>query len=195
MFKKYVTIRLRSSVLGIISVCLLVVAGYFFFSWHVHSKVSPYGFGPYPEAPEDLRFVPIWKQKHYKKLGHHQKRSLEIVDRVLIKLWELGERGFEEGFYYCDKVYPFYDNTIYVRWHEEKRPDGTEHRYVSHLNYPRRMKFTTEQMTQITQGNFPLDIQALKIDSSGIPATPFLNSKRPQDFLKRLRQSSQYDER
>ena len=190
MSKKYVTIRLRSSVLGVIGVCLLVVAGYLLYCWHVHSKISPYGFGPYPEAPENSRFVPVWKQKHYKKLGHHQKRSLEIIDRVLIKLWEQGERGFEEGFYDCGKVYPFYDNTLYVRWHEGVRPDGTEHRYVSHLYYPRRMKFTREQRAQITQGDFPPGIQALNMDSSGIPAIHFLKSEQPKEFLKKWRTSS-----
>ena len=188
--KKYITLRVRSSVLGIISVCLLIVAGYLLYSWHAQSKISPYGFGPYPEAPEDIRFVPVWQQEHYKKLGHNQKRSLEIIDRVLIKLWEQGERGFEEGFYDCGNVYPFYDNTIYVRWHEEIRPDGTEHRYVSHLHYPRRMAFTSEQRAQITQGNFPPGIQALLIDDSGIPAIHFLNSEQPKEFLEKLRKAS-----
>ncbi len=191
MSKRYVTIRLPLSLLVGIGVCLLGVVGYLLYAWHVHAKLSPYGFGPYPKSPENIRFVPVWKQEHYKKLGHHQKRSLEIIDRVLIKLWEQGERGFEEGFYYCEKVYPFYDNTIYVRWHEERRPDGTEHRYVSHLNYPRRMTFTREEREQITYGNFPPGIQVLEIDASGIPALLFLNSEHPKEFLKNLRTSSQ----
>lgn len=90
--------------------------------------VSPYGFGPYPEVPEAFIRkvgVPPWfnvdpppgyEGKVY-DLPENTKRGVEIIYRVLIGLWKQGNESIISGFHDSTTglVYPFYDNTIYIR--------------------------------------------------------------------------------
>ena len=50
--------------------------------------------------------------------------QLELLTRVLIKLWKSGERNFRGGGTHKGKVYPWYDNTIYVDIHYYRNEDG-----------------------------------------------------------------------
>ena len=72
-------------------------------------------FPPVPEGfPSDL--TPVWLT-----LPGYQKGDMpehELIYRVLIKLWNQGERGFINGaFRHNDgKVYPLYPDVVYVKW-------------------------------------------------------------------------------
>ena len=50
----------------------------------------------------------------------------ELICRVLIKLWNQGERGFIDGaFGHNDgKVYPIYPDVLYVQWADEIIDNG-----------------------------------------------------------------------
>ena len=47
--------------------------------------VSPFGFGPYPEVPDDYFGIPVSMQDP--NLPDHTEKNVELIDRVLIKLW------------------------------------------------------------------------------------------------------------
>lgn len=80
-------------------------------------RVSPHGFGPYPKIPPGYRAPNIFDKPLSK--------SLELMMRVDVKLWQQGIRT--EGIRICYKsglVYPNIQGTIYVRWEEFRLPDG-----------------------------------------------------------------------
>ena len=106
-------------------------------------------FPPVPEGfPSNL--TPVWLT-----LSGYQKGDMpehELMYRVLIKLWNQGERGFINGaFRYNDgKVYPLYPDVVYVKWgyavtHDEGG-NPTPYRYIatSMGTHARDFNFATE---------------------------------------------------
>lgn len=91
-------------------------------------RVSPHGFGPYPEVPEDLvaaKGLMPWQAAEM--LGHPPPPpEIELGARVLVKLWKEGDtqwtgaRMNKEGI-----MFIHYPNRVYVRYRERKNPDGT----------------------------------------------------------------------
>ena len=87
-------------------------------------------FPPVPEGfPSNL--TPVWiKHPNYQKgdMPNH-----ENIDRVLIKLWNQGDRDFVNGVYKerYGRVYPLYPDVVYVKWRNEVYPDGTKFPYIS----------------------------------------------------------------
>ena len=88
--------------------------------------VSPFGFGEYPEVPPGFpeRFMPIWTWSDEKRAkAGSSEIDFELMHRVLIKLWNQGDRSFvgvkrqdHDG-----KVYPIYRNVMYVvNWIERR---------------------------------------------------------------------------
>lgn len=91
--------------------------------------VSPFGFGPYPEVPEDYPHGVSWINPAEKLLRperrEHRKR-LELIDRVMVKAWTDGDHNFvgATGNGSGDgKVYLTYPNVIYV---EYGKPDEND---------------------------------------------------------------------
>lgn len=99
----------------------------------IHHVVTPEpkpadDFPEVPEGyPEDL--MPIWLSEFFDgdPISPHV-----ITDRVLIALWNQGERGFLGAIYKISngiaKVYPLYPNVAYISWDTteefEDPPDG-----------------------------------------------------------------------
>ena len=84
--------------------------------------VSPFGFGPYPDVPDGFSLVPSWQwsEERLQNFGGSL-REMELIDRVLIKLWNQGDREWKGAKLDSEngKVYPLYRNLIYVtRWIE-----------------------------------------------------------------------------
>ena len=89
----------------------------------------------FPEVPEgypaDLK--PVWLEDYFDedRFADHV-----IMGRVLIELWNQGERGFVnvvgDGIP-VRKVYPLYPDVVYVQWgdHDEPGPDGEPLKYIS----------------------------------------------------------------
>ena len=126
-------------------------------------RVSPHGFGPYPEVPEDYPYEVDWTLRG--------SRSKELLTRVLIKLWTEGEKNFRGGGTHNGKVYPWYHNTIYVkiRYYEnadgELVPGGS-----TKMSGPRVDWSAVKDWT-----NPPPHIRILDLDSSGINPYQYLN--------------------
>ena len=68
----------------------------------------------FPPVPEGFPYPPVWD-----RIPGYQKGDMpdiELIGRVLVKLWNQGLRGFESGAYSGGKVYPLYDDAVYVKW-------------------------------------------------------------------------------
>ena len=130
--------------------------------------VSPYGFGPYPEVPADYpeHLTPIWSR------DPNAAEPFELIDRVLIKLWNQGHRDITGGSTGNGKVYPHYANTAYVRYGSEiTLPDGTVHREILRIKGgPDIAPFAK----QIRRGNTPAHIKIINFDRAGIDPHTFL---------------------
>ena len=72
-------------------------------------KVSPHGFGHYPEVPEDYPIEVNWSSYE------DDPPIFELMARVQIKLWKQGHRtegiGEEGGL-----LYPISRGIVYIRW-------------------------------------------------------------------------------
>ncbi len=87
-------------------------------------KVSPHGFGPYPELPDK------WPSDYWDK---PMTREHELIGRVRIKLYT-DEGKWAEGItidHTTGMVHPIYKDTVYVRWGSFTGMDGKTHRYIS----------------------------------------------------------------
>ena len=132
--------------------------------------VSPFGFGPYPKVPADYPEDVIWEEDIDGKIavyGGGLAKAAELMDRVLIKLWNQGRQAtsasMENGL-----VLPHYHNTVYVRWAYIEEPDGTMTRYAGGItsgpDVPRSVHDTISETGVIPPGITVLDPDSNKID-------------------------------
>ena len=137
--------------------------------------VSPFGFGPYPEVPPDYFGEPIWVREPHilSDFPDEARRNIELIDRVLVKLWQQGDRGIVGGSTFDGKIYPHYDDVVYVRWKEQELPDGSVHRYVSsEIGGGGVPELTSEDYRT---GNIPPNLKVIDIDDAGFDPYQFLN--------------------
>ena len=99
-------------------------------------KVSPYGFGPYPEVPQgfiDAVFKPLWLLPD-EILSQRRKppsRNVELMQRVMIKLWKQGRTDVQAAFMDGERVRVHFKNHAYVRYSTSTGFNGEEVRYIS----------------------------------------------------------------
>ena len=79
-------------------------------------RVSPFGFGPYPEVPADFPYPAVWDVPYTGPYDESAQRQDELLCRVAIKLWTQGIVSYggvmgEDGL-----VYPNLKDTVYVEW-------------------------------------------------------------------------------
>ena len=125
--------------------------------------MSPFGFGPYPEVPEDYPSKVTW--------NYWDSAQGELLVRVLVKLWTEGEQNFRGGGTHKGKVYPWYYNTIYVKFREYKNADGE-----IVLRAGTKMSGPRVDWSEVDDWlNPPPHIRILDIDSSGIDPYQYLD--------------------
>lgn len=142
-------------------------------------QVSPFGFGPYPEVPADYFRQPSWL-KYPNGVPGDAAGPFEIMDRVLIKLWNQGHKNITGASYSPGgKVYPHYANTAYVSYGEKIiLPDGTVHQRIRVVKGgPDIAPF----VKQIEKGNTPAHVKLLDYDSAGIDPHIFLKKEDQND--------------
>ncbi|MYB96848.1 hypothetical protein F4054_01865 [Candidatus Poribacteria bacterium] len=143
--------------------------------------VSLYGFGPYPEIPADYPGTkPAW-EIDLDALGYSesQKRDAELLSRVLIKLWTdkgIGSRLGGSLDATTKIVYPYYDNTIYVKREILRNEEGKPTGFSARIHAPGNMIITAEDLEifRLT-GETPPGVRVLQFDKDGIDAYQFLN--------------------
>ena len=143
--------------------------------------VSPFGFGPYPEVPSDFPRDPVWvADPDYPEgdehLGSDFMREIELINRVLIKLWNQGHRAtsasMSDGL-----VYPGYPDTVYVTWKYIEEPDGTMTRYASGISSGPEVPLSVHDSIR-EEGAVPFGIKELSHEDDGIDPYTFLNLNR-----------------
>lgn len=137
--------------------------------------VSPFGYGPYPEVPEgfptNIR-IP-WKLPSNQR-SYEVRRKIELIARVLIKLWNEGDTSFTGGRITEDlKVYPHYPNTAYVKYSEDKLEDG---RIVKSGSYSGGSDLSNITDIIRISGNTQ-GVRTIPEEEGGIDALNFLNLK------------------
>ena len=154
-------------------------------------SVSPFGFGPYPEVPE--AFIqkvgsppwlkvgsPPWFKGKRHDLPEDTKRSIEVISRVLIKLWKQGDESINSGIRDSTTglVYPFYDNTIYIRRQIVQRDskDRMPKTMINNIISPPSLMISAEDMQRLQEGGDPPGgIRVLDFNTAGIDPSQFLN--------------------
>ncbi len=124
-------------------------------------RVSPHGFGPYPEVPEDFPKNVDWSDYE------NDLPIYELMIRVRIKLWKQGHRtagiGEENGL-----LYPIMRGTAYIQWSD----DGKE--IIGITGHPEDMSDTV--VDQIYEsGTFPAWLTVINREKAGIDPYKFLN--------------------
>ena len=145
--------------------------------------VSPFGFGSYPEVPDGYpkNIMPSWTWPEEKRqnYGSARLKDFELMGRVLIKLWNQGDRNFV-GVIRDDqngKVYPTYPNTAYVTWRFVKDENGKPlYRYAS--NMTAAPGFPRIRHKDFFTGNIPTNVKFIEWESAGYNPYQFLNLNR-----------------
>ena len=137
--------------------------------------ISLYGFGPYPDVPEDYFRQPSWlRHSNLNRKHSYEAEAFEIMDRVLIKLWNQGHKNITGASFDGEKVFPHYANTAYVQFEDRTLPDGTVYRRITRVKGgPDINPFAR----QIMKGNIPAHIKLLDYNSKGIDPFTFLKGK------------------
>ena len=143
------------------------------------AKVSPFGFGPYPEVPEGYGPV-TWPRS---SPGH------ELMVRVQVKLWKQGinvvglRRDGRTGL-----IYPNIPGVVYIEWAENPQPDGSVLRYAARCSGPpetvqaiRNQAHNNKGLpfpSLITESDIPAGIQVISLPEGGIDPYEFLELKK-----------------
>ena len=140
-------------------------------------KVSPYGFGPYPQVPEG--YGPV---KWPRSTPEH-----ELMVRVKIKLWQQGinvvgsKRDGRTGL-----IYPTIPGVVYIEWAESPQPDGSVLRDWACSGDPEAVQAIRNQAnnkglpfpTFITESDIPAGIKVIPYAEGGIDPYEFLQLKK-----------------
>lgn len=142
-----------------------------------NQPVSAFGFGAFPEVPLDYPDTPIWKEDDYPAgdsvFGRDFMKSMELIERVLIKLWSQGNR-VSSGSTHKGLILPHYPNTVYLEWDYIDEPDGTTTRYVSGVTSGPDVPPSVHDSI-MDDGVIPSGITVLDANSEGIDPYSFLN--------------------
>lgn len=139
-------------------------------------RVSPFGFGPYPEVPSDFPHDPIWEEDmeaNISQFGSEAMKEAELMDRVLIQLWNQGHRATSASKHSNGLVYPSFPNTVFVRWDYIEEDDGTITRYARRISSGAEV--SDSDLNDLGEGIIPPGITVLDYDSDGINPYTFLN--------------------
>ena len=134
-------------------------------------RVSPFGFGPYPEVPEGCP-VP-------RNIWHASDAQMELLFRVAIQKWNEGERfnGCSTG---DGKIYLHYPNTVYIQYGEpEVNDSGILICPITHV-ISANIGISPQQMRA---GEIPAGIRVLEYGKDGIDAYEYLDlPSQPEKF-------------
>ena len=138
--------------------------------------VSPFDFGPYPKVPSDFPHEPIWEEDmeaNISQFGSEAMKAAELMDRILIKLWNQGHRATSASKHSNGLIYPSFPNTVFVRWDYIEEEDGTITRYAIRISSGAEV--SDSDLDDLGEGIIPPGITVLDYDSDGIDPYTFLN--------------------
>ena len=131
-------------------------------------RESLFGLGQYPKVPDDYYDPDVWDSLErdydngYANIGH------ELIERVLIKLWNQGTKVTAATYNEQDGVVPLYDDTVYVEW----ETDDEGNRYLSSFSCHGSLG---EYEESVENGTQPSWIKVVPLEGAGIDPYSFLN--------------------
>ncbi len=141
-------------------------------------RESPHGFGPYPDIPPDYPRQNLWDE--LERLDEVAGRELgrssinhELMHRVLIKLWNQGKKA-EGAVLDSDngRVYPMYEDTVYVKWTEVEEDNGNIDRYIGRYRCHPSLK---DYRDAVEMGTQPSWIKVVAMEDGGADPYSFLD--------------------
>ena len=138
-------------------------------------RVSPHGFGHYPEVRQSMRDIgynPIWENPNWETYSHAMEG--ELLSRVRIKAWEEGKESIGATIdYKTGLVLLNFPDTIYV-WHGENinPKTGETQRYFTQVA---GMSLSIDEMMN---GTVPEGVTVLDGETSGIDPYEYLDLSR-----------------
>lgn len=134
-------------------------------------RVSPHGFGPYPEIPPNYPRQDLWDYPDYVTASH------ELLLRVQIKLWKQGVQTIG-GALINGKIYLNLPNTVYTRWKNRVLPDGTNERYATRVSgnpqIGRMLAEIIDSKGELQESDIPPGVTVIDSDDGGIDPYQFL---------------------
>ena len=133
--------------------------------------VSPFGFGPYPEIPADYTArhgQTVWQYPGSLPLSAQM--NIELLHRVMIASWNEGDTHFVSATLQNGKVYLQYPNTMYVRYVERERSDGTVQHFIKSWSAGERNQ---PAIDQIREGKIPTGVTLIDMDSEDVGIDPY----------------------
>lgn len=139
-------------------------------------RVSPFGFGPYPDVPPDFPLQVPWNRSEegMARFNEDIRIQFELMARVLIKLWNQGHTNLDGGTFENGLVLPLYPGTVYLRYEDnwEEVENGAIHAVDSEILVGSGVSAAEE--AQILKGETPPGIRILDF-SDGIEPYTFLD--------------------
>ena len=134
---------------------------------------SIHGLGPYPEIPVDYPHQNIWEdlERHYD--NGHATIEHELMHRVQIKMWNQGTKvdssflNMENG-----RIYPLYNDIVYVRYLEAENEDGSVEKYVSRYTSHYLLK---DYEQSVREGTQPSWLKVVLYEDGGVEPYSFLD--------------------
>ncbi len=144
-------------------------------------RISRFGFGPYPEVPEDFPYPAVWDVPYTGPYDERAQIQDELLCRVGIKLWTQGIKSFGGVFGDDGLVYPNLKNTVYVEWAyrgafnnlrypKRIRGDPSAGRRIRDISFEKR-----ERRESFTDADIPSDIIVIPFEEGGIDPYTFLD--------------------
>ena len=138
-------------------------------------RVSPHGFGPYPEIPPDYPRQDLWDYPDFITAEH------ELLLRVQVKLWKQGIQT-KGGGMVNGRIYPNIPGTVYVEWENCVRTDGTEERFASRMygdpHVGKILRDIINSKGELHESDIPKEINVIDSDDGGINPYQFLDIKK-----------------
>ena len=135
--------------------------------------VSPHGFGPFPEVPEEYFHaveIPPWKLTEFYGASPAS-RNQELMARVMVKLWKEGNTTVEGVIVLPNGRFRVnYKNRAYVRYSTRKTPDGRTIPYIAAW-VSGSLKMPSYQ--QRLQGYIPSGVELIDLDQEDPTIDPY----------------------
>ncbi len=143
------------------------------------SFISPFGFGPYPKVPVDYFSKPIWihDPSNINDFPDHALMNIELIDRVLVKLWVQGDHAIIGGSTHNGKVYPHYPDVVYVGYKEKVTENGETYRFISSIKSSPLIRLDP---VKALEGDIPPHYRIVDLEKAGIDPYEFLNLDEPE---------------
>jgi hypothetical protein len=136
-------------------------------------SVSPNGFGPYPEIPEEMG-IPKDKENIFWE-NMSKSPPHELLVRVRVKLYQQGIQAEGATYERNGLIYPIIKGVRYVEWDTRKNPDGSVERYVGSSTGHPDDSFRDIKEGSISESDIPSHLKIYTYPDGGIDPYDFLN--------------------